>query len=156
MVDLVPTDREERVVGHLGPDLLGPDWDAALAVRNLLRAPQRSIGEALLDQRDLAGIGTIWRAETLSAARMSPWRPVGSIPPDELEALVSVAHRLMDASKDAPFPVTTGDPRPGRSLLVYGRARRPCHHCGSPISRGEMGPQPAERLIYWCPACQRD
>ncbi|KAB8183470.1 DNA-formamidopyrimidine glycosylase family protein [Microbispora catharanthi] len=156
MVDLVPTDREERVVGHLGPDLLGPDWDAALAVRNLLRAPERTIGEALLDQRDLAGIGTIWRAETLYAARMSPWRPVGSIPQDELEALVTVAHRLMDASKDAPLPVTTGDPRPGRSLLVYGRARRPCRRCGAPVSGGEMGPQPAERLIYWCPACQRD
>lgn len=156
MVDLLPTDHEDRVVGHLGPDLLGPDWDPALAVRNLLRAPRRTIGEALLDQRVLAGIGTIWRAETLYAARMSPWRPVGSIPPEELESLVAVAHRLMDASKDTPLPVTTGDPRPGRSLMVYGRARRPCRRCGSPISGGEMGSQPSERLVYWCPVCQHD
>ena len=156
MVDLVPTDREERVVGHLGPDLLGPDWDAALAVRNLLRAPERTIGEALLDQRDLAGIGTIWRAETLYAARVSPWRPVGSFPAGDLEALVSVAHRLLDANKDARFPVTTGDPRPGRSLFVYGRTHQACRRCGAPIRRGEMGPQPSERIVYWCPACQRD
>ncbi|WP_182879371.1 Fpg/Nei family DNA glycosylase [Microbispora sp. H10949] len=155
MVDLVPTGREDRVVGHLGPDLLGPDWDPGRVVGNLLREPGRTIGEALLDQRVLAGIGTIWRAETLWAARLSPWRVIGSIPPEELESLVSAAHRLMEASKDAPFPVTSGDPRPGRSLLVYGRARRPCRRCGSPISRGEMGPQPSERLVYWCPACQR-
>ncbi|GAA0355381.1 Fpg/Nei family DNA glycosylase [Microbispora corallina] len=156
MVDLVPTDREDRVVGHLGPDLLGPDWDAALAARNLRRDPGRTIGEALLDQRDLAGIGTIWRAETLWAARLSPWRTVGSITPDELEALAGLAHELMEASKDAPLPVTTGDARPGRSLLVYGRAHRPCRRCGSEISSGDIGAQPYERLIYWCRACQAD
>ncbi|MCT9932878.1 DNA glycosylase [Planotetraspora sp. A-T 1434] len=154
MVDLVPTDREDRVVGHLGPDLLGPDWDAAAAVRNLLEDPGRTIGEALLDQSVLAGIGTIWRAETLFGARLSPWRTVGSIPPGDLESLVTLAHELMDTSKDAPLPVTTGDLRPGRSLFVYGRARRPCRRCGNPVSRGEMGAQPYERLIYWCPACQ--
>ncbi|ETK35838.1 DNA-formamidopyrimidine glycosylase family protein [Microbispora sp. ATCC PTA-5024] len=156
MVDLVPTDREDRVVGHLGPDLLGPDWDAALAARNLARDPGRTIGEALLDQRDLAGIGTIWRAETLWAARLSPWRTVGTITPDELEALAGLAHDLMEASKDAPLPVTTGDARPGRSLLVYGRAHRPCRRCGAEISSGDIGAQPYERLIYWCRACQAD
>ncbi|MEZ0072303.1 DNA-formamidopyrimidine glycosylase family protein [Planotetraspora sp. GP83] len=154
MVDLVPTDREDRVVGHLGPDLLGPDWDAATAVRNLLEDPGRTIGEALLDQSALAGIGTIWRAETLFGARLWPWRTVGAIPPGDLESLVTLAQELMDASKDAPLPVTTGDLRPGRSLFVYGRARRPCRRCGNPVSRGEMGAQPYERLIYWCPACQ--
>jgi endonuclease-8 len=154
MVDLVPTEREDRVVGHLGPDLLGPEWDAARAVSNLRGDPRRTIGEALLDQRHLAGIGTIWRAETLFAARLSPWRTVESIPPSDLDSLVTHAHRLMDASKDAPLPVTTGDLRPGRSLFVYGRARRPCRLCGNPISSGEMGEQPYERLIFWCRACQ--
>ncbi|MEW9532226.1 DNA-formamidopyrimidine glycosylase family protein [Microbispora sp. NPDC049125] len=154
MVDLVRTDREDRVVGHLGPDLLGPDWDPALAARNLAANGGRTIGEALLDQRDLAGIGTIWRAETLFAARMSPWRPVGSIPREDLEALATLAHDLMDASKDAPMPVTTGDARPGRSLLVYGRAHRPCRRCGTLVSSGDMGAQPYERLIYWCRSCQ--
>jgi endonuclease-8 len=155
MVDLVPTGKEDVVVGHLGPDVLGPDWDAARAARNLERDPGRTIGEALLDQRNLAGIGTIWRAETLYAARLSPWRTVGSIPPDEMEALVTLAHELMVASKDAPLPVTTGDPRPGRALMVYGRTHRPCRRCGTVISSGDLGSQPYERLIYWCRGCQR-
>ncbi|MBP2702751.1 Fpg/Nei family DNA glycosylase [Microbispora sp. RL4-1S] len=154
MVDLLRTDREETVVGHLGPDLLGPDWDAERASRNVMEAPGRTIGEALLDQRTMAGIGTIWRAETLYAARMSPWREVGTIPHDTLLSLVTLAHDLMEASKDAPLPVTTGDPRPGRSLLVYGRAHRPCRRCGNEISSGDMGAQPYERLIYWCRVCQ--
>lgn len=154
VVDLLPTDREDRVVGHLGPDLLGPDWDAERAADNLRRRPDRAIGEALLDQRNLAGIGTIWRAETLFAARLSPWRTAGSIPPDKLKAMVRLAHDLMSASKDAPLPVSTGDPRPGRSMFVYGRAGRPCRRCGNPVSSGELGAQPYERLIFWCPVCQ--
>ncbi|MCC5575139.1 Fpg/Nei family DNA glycosylase [Microtetraspora sp. AC03309] len=154
VVDLLRGDQEDRVVGHLGPDLLGPDWDAAAAVQNLREAPETTIGEALLDQRNLAGIGTIWRAETLFLARLSPWRVVGSMSADELEGVVTLAHRLMEASKDAPAPVTTGDSRPGRAFFVYGRARRPCRRCGNPVSGGELGPQPYERLIYWCRACQ--
>ncbi|WP_067178606.1 Fpg/Nei family DNA glycosylase [Microtetraspora niveoalba] len=155
-VDLLPTEKEDRFVGHLGPDLLGPGWDAAAAVRNLLRAPETAIGEALLDQRNLAGIGTIWRAETLFLARLSPWRTVGSMSADELESVVTLAHRIMDASKDAPAPVTTGDSRPGRAFYVYGRARRPCRRCGAPVSSGELGPRSYERLIFWCRACQGD
>jgi len=154
VTELLPTDREDRVVGHLGPDPLGPDWDAARAARNLARAPGRAIGEALLDQRNLAGLGTIWRAETLFAARMSPWRAAGSIPVDELEALAAIARELLDAAKDQPLPVSTGDRRRGRELFVYGRAGRPCRRCGTPISRGELGTAPDERLIYWCPVCQ--
>ncbi|GIH68707.1 Fpg/Nei family DNA glycosylase [Sphaerimonospora thailandensis] len=160
MVNLVATDHENRVVGHLGPDLLGPDWDAALAARNLSGRPERGIGEALLDQRNLAGMGTIWRAETLFVARLSPWRTVGSIPADELEALAGLAHDLMDASRDAPLPVTTGDLRPARNMFVYGRAGRPCRRCGALVRRSEVpsaasrGTEPYERLVFWCPACQ--
>ncbi|GIH77666.1 DNA-formamidopyrimidine glycosylase family protein [Planobispora longispora] len=79
MVDLLRTGDERRVVGHLGPDPLGPDWDAREAVRRLLDDPGRTIGEALLDQRNLAGIGTIYRAETLFLAGVWPWRPVAAI-----------------------------------------------------------------------------
>lgn len=154
MVDLVPTEREDRIVGHLGPDLLGPDWDAERATDNLSRHPDRGIGEALLDQRNLAGMGTIWRAETLFAAKISPWRTVESIPPDDLRVLVRLAHELMSASKDAPLPVSTGDPRPGRSMFVYGRAGRPCRRCGNPVSSGQLGARPYDRVIFWCPVCQ--
>ncbi|MBO3746522.1 Fpg/Nei family DNA glycosylase [Streptosporangiaceae bacterium NEAU-GS5] len=152
MVDLVATDREDSVVGHLGPDLLGADWDAGQAVENIRKNPDLTIGEALLEQRNLAGIGTIWRAETLFMAGLSPWRKAGEV--TDLEGLVAVAHQLMNASKDGPGPVTTGDPRPGRTLWVYGRAHRPCRRCGNPVSRGDLGTQPYDRLIFWCRTCQ--
>ncbi|GAA3445127.1 Fpg/Nei family DNA glycosylase [Planomonospora venezuelensis] len=152
MVDLLATDDEHRVVGHLGPDPLGPDWDPQKAARRLLENPGRSIGEALLDQRALAGIGTIYRAETLFLAGISPWRPVGEA--GDVERVVELARGLLEANKERPERTTTGDPRPGRGMWVYGRAGRPCLRCGGRIGRGEMGAQPQERLIYWCRRCQ--
>ncbi|WP_066365068.1 DNA-formamidopyrimidine glycosylase family protein [Herbidospora mongoliensis] len=153
VVGLLPTSREDEVVGHLGPDLLGVDWDAGRAAANLAGDPDRTIGEALLDQRNLAGIGTIWRAETLFVAGVWPWRRAEDVA--DAVGLTETAHRLMNEGKDERGPVTTGDPRPGRELFVYGREHRPCRVCGSSIERGEMGSQPQERLIYWCPRCQR-
>lgn len=152
MVDLLPTEQEHRVVGHLGPDLLGEDWDAAEAVRRLRAHKEMTIGEALLDQRNLAGIGTIYRAETLFPRGVSPWRKVGEI--EDLDGLVLMAQRLLDFNKDHAGTVTTGDRRPGFQTWVYGRAGRPCRRCGTRISRGEMGASPQERLILWCGACQ--
>ncbi|MEU4831241.1 DNA-formamidopyrimidine glycosylase family protein [Streptosporangium sp. NPDC023615] len=152
MVDLVATAQEERLVGHLGPDLLGADWDEAEALRRLTLRPETSVGVALLDQRNLAGMGTIYRAETLFLAGVSPWRPVGAV--EDLGAIVSLARRLMDTNRDRPDRTTTGDSRPGRGTWVYGRAGRPCLRCGHRISRGEMGAEPQERLIVWCRHCQ--
>ncbi|TMR10407.1 Fpg/Nei family DNA glycosylase [Nonomuraea turkmeniaca] len=152
MVDLVRTGDENRAVGHLGPDLLGPDWDPDEAVRRLRGVPGRTIGEALLDQRNLAGIGTIYRAETLFLRGIWPWRKVGEI--EDLNGLVSLAQRLLDANKGHAGTVTTGDRRPANQTWVYGRAGRPCRRCGTRISRGEMGAQPQERLILWCAGCQ--
>ncbi|MER6944804.1 DNA-formamidopyrimidine glycosylase family protein [Nonomuraea sp. NPDC000554] len=152
MVDVVATSDEEQLVGHLGPDLLGPDWDPDEAVRRLRQAPDRTIGEALLDQRNLAGIGTIYRAETLFLRGVWPWRRVGDV--EDLGALVTLAHRLLDANKSHAGTVTTGDRRPANQTWVYGRAGRPCRRCGTRISRGEMGAQPQERLILWCGGCQ--
>ncbi|MFD9949542.1 DNA-formamidopyrimidine glycosylase family protein [Nonomuraea sp. NPDC059023] len=150
MVDLVKDERQ--IIGHLGPDLLGEGWDAAEAVGRLRARPERSIGEALLDQRNLAGIGTIYRAETLFLRGVWPWRKVGEI--ENLDSLVSLAQRLLDANKTHAGTVTTGDRRPGNQTWVYGRAGRPCRRCGTRISRGEMGAQPQERLILWCGNCQ--
>ena len=79
IVEVVPTAREAGVVGHLGPDLLGPDWDPAEAARRLRAAPARAVGEALLDQRNLAGIGNIYKAEVLFLGGVHPWRPVGEV-----------------------------------------------------------------------------
>lgn len=152
MVDLLRTAEEARVVGHLGPDLLGADWDPAEAVRRLREGPGRTIGEALLDQRNLAGIGTIYRAETLFLRGVWPWRAVGDI--EDVEGIVTLAHRLLDANKIHAGTVTTGDRRPAAQTWVYGRAGRPCRRCGTRIRRGEMGTQAQERLILWCPGCQ--
>ena len=152
IVELVRTSREDSVVGHLGPDLLGPDWNAAEAVRRLQADPARTIGEALLDQRNLAGIGTIYRAETLFLRGVNPWRPVGDVA--ELPDLVELARQLLDANKARIGAVTTGDGTRGRQLWVYGRADRPCRRCGTAIRRSSLGPALEDRLAFWCPHCQ--
>jgi len=155
ITEVLKTSREEQVIGHLGPDLLGPDWDAAAAVERLDREPGRPIGEALLDQRNLAGAGTIYATEMMFLRGIDPWRTVGSLSTDELTALVDLGHRLLDANKERPGHVTTGDSKPGRENWAYGRAGRPCRRCGTPIRRGEAGPPGQERLRFWCPNCQR-
>ena len=153
ITEVVPTAREDEIVGHLGPDLLGPDWDPAAAVGRLARDPGRPLGEALLDQRNLAGAGTVFATEMLFLRGIHPWRPVGEV--DDLHALVELGHRLLDANKARPGHVTTGDTRPGRENWAYGRAGRPCRRCGTPIRKGEQGPPGQERLRFWCPNCQR-
>ena len=153
ITEVLPTAREDQVTGHLGPDLLGPDWDAAAAVARITRNPERPIGESLLDQRNLAGAGTIFATEMMFLQGVNPWRPVGEV--NDLHALVELGHRLLDANKTRPGHVTTGDTRPGREHWVYGRAGRPCRRCGTPISRGEAGVPGQERVRFWCPNCQR-
>jgi endonuclease VIII len=152
IVEVLSTAREARAVGHLGPDLLGPDWDPAEAARRLRAAPARAVGEALLDQRNLAGIGNIYKAEVLFLRGVNPWRPVGEIA--GLDALVSTAQQLMDANKERFGQVTTGVSRPGEQMWVYGRAGRPCHRCGTTIRAADQGGDTTERVTFWCPRCQ--
>src|SRR2546423_131820 len=116
---LLPTSEENVLVGHLGPDLLGPDWDPTEAVRRLRAQPQRSIGPALLDQRNLAGIGNLYKAETLFLRGVHPWTRVADVP--DLATLVDLAHRLMMANKDRWEQATTGDRRHSRRTWVYER-----------------------------------
>lgn len=160
VVNLLPTRLEHRVVGHLGPDPLGPDWDAEEVARRLRQAPERPIGEALLDQRNIAGLGTIYRAETLFVAGVSPWRPAGAV--EDLAGLAALARRMLEANKELGdrhgLPVTTGDLRPGRRVWVYGRGGRPCLRCGTPVGMADMGAAGNEgrkRPLYWCPSCQQ-
>ena len=155
VVEVLPTAREHQVVGHLGPDLLGPDWDEAEAVRRLAASPDRPIGEALLDQKNLAGIGNVYKAEVLFLRGISPWRPAGSV--GDLAAVTDLARRLLEANKDAAGHVTTGSPARGERNWVYGRAGLPCRRCGTPVvADGYAGPGTAarERITFWCPACQ--
>ncbi|HEY7325116.1 MAG TPA: DNA-formamidopyrimidine glycosylase family protein [Streptosporangiaceae bacterium] len=152
IVDVIRTSHEDAAVGHLGPDLLDPAFDAGEALRRLRAQPDRTIGEALLDQRNLAGIGTIYRAETLFLRGVSPWRPVGEIA--DLDRLVELARRLLDANKDRAGTVTTGNPARGAQMWVYGRAGQRCRRCGTVIRRAELGPPLEERTAVWCPHCQ--
>jgi endonuclease VIII len=151
LVDLAATDAENRWVGHLGPDLLGPDWDEDEALRRLTAVPDVPIGVALLDQRNLAGIGNIYRNELCFVAGLDPHRPVGDVP--DLLRLVARAHAMLLANRDRPDRITTGDRRPGRRLWVY-RRRGPCLRCGTPVEVGELGPEDQERTVWWCPTCQ--
>ncbi|MEU1422607.1 DNA-formamidopyrimidine glycosylase family protein [Kitasatospora sp. NPDC005751] len=153
VVELLRTAEEERVVGHLGPDLLGPDWDAGEAVRRLLAQPGRPLAEALLDQRNLAGIGNVYANELCFLAGVTPWTPVGELP--RPERLVERSQQILDANRLRPGHVTTGDTRPGRRHWVYGRAGRPCARCGTVVRTATQGTPPQERVAFWCPHCQR-
>lgn len=135
---IVPTAQESRLVGHLGPDLLGADWDAQEAVRRLSRHPDKHIADALLDQRNLAGIGNIYQTEALFLHHTSPWTPVGAV--DDLPGLVTIAQRLLDRNRFG------RDRRPS----IYGRHGQPCPRCGGPIQVTKRG----DRVTYWCPKCQ--
>ncbi len=155
VVELMPTDRERSVTDRLGPDLLSPgfgDDDVAEVVCRLMGEPGRPIGEALIDQTCLAGLGTIYRAELCFLGGLHPHRPVGEVA--NLARLVRRAHQILLANSERPAPNTTGDPRRGRELWVYGRARRPCLRCGTPVATEQLGPPGRERVSYWCPRCQ--
>ncbi|MDP9399196.1 MAG: hypothetical protein M3P96_15840 [Actinomycetota bacterium] len=152
VVELLATSDEDQTVGHLGPDLLGEDWNADEAVARLRSVPERAIDEALLDQRNLAGIGNLYKIETLFLAGTSPWTPVRDV--RDLPGLVGLAQRLLERNKAVPEQPTTGDPRRGHDHWLYGRGGRPCRRCGTPIAVGDQGEPTQERLTYWCPRCQ--
>ncbi|WP_455358901.1 Fpg/Nei family DNA glycosylase [Streptomyces sp. SYSU K21746] len=148
VLELLRTADEQQAVGHLGPDLLGPDWDPERALRNLLSDPARPLGEALLDQRNLAGIGNVYKSELCFLARVTPWLPVGELPSPE--RLITAAKKLLDANRDRPGRRTTPARIPGQNLYVYGRAPRPCLRCATPIRSADQDGRPT----YWCPHCQ--
>jgi len=136
---------ERRAVRRLGPDLLADGTDVALVVSRVRRADQRRlVGEALVDQRLVAGIGNMWLAEALWEAKVSPWAAVGAVSDEELAHALGWARDAMRAAVLAP-----GGPR-----AVYRRAGRPCRRCGTAVVSRGLGD--ANRTAYWCPACQPD
>ncbi|WP_460070178.1 DNA-formamidopyrimidine glycosylase family protein [Streptomyces sp. YKOK-I1] len=153
VMELLRTTEEERVVGHLGPDLLGPDWNADLALTNLRSDPARPLGEALLDQRNLAGIGNVYKSELCFLLGITPWLPVGALPADRAAHLPGLARRLLEVNRDRVVRRTTGLPH--QDLFVYGRAPRPCLRCRTSIRVADQGDGSRERPTYWCPTCQR-
>ncbi|MFI7010716.1 Fpg/Nei family DNA glycosylase [Streptomyces sp. NPDC050145] len=155
VLELLRTSEESKAVGHLGPDLLGPDWDPDTALTRLLADPARPLGEALLDQRNLAGIGNIYKSELCFLLRVTPWLPLGELPPGTAEHIAPLAKKLLEANRDRPIRVTTGRGRPDERLFVYGRAPRPCLRCRTPIRVADQGDGTRARPTYWCPACQK-
>ncbi|MFH8489832.1 Fpg/Nei family DNA glycosylase [Streptomyces longisporoflavus] len=154
VLELMRTADEHKAVGHLGPDLLGPDWDPEPALGNLLATPDRPLGEALLDQRNLAGIGNVFKCEICFLLGVSPWLPVGELPDETAARIPSLSKKLLEANRNRPSRITTGRDRPGHRLYVYGRAPRPCLRCGTPIRKGQQGDGSRDRPTYWCPTCQ--
>ena len=154
-LELLATDDERRLVGHLGPDLLNVDWSAALhteAVCRLTADPAAEIGLALLDQRVMAGVGNLYRAEVCFLLGVSPWSPVGSL--GDPGRAVTLAHTLLLRNADRPEQSTTGELGRGREHWVYRRAGQPCRRCGTRIQTGEQGDGVYARIAYYCPRCQ--
>ena len=135
---------DESHVRSLGPDILADPPEIDVMVGKLRSADRRTpIGEALLDQRIVAGIGNMWRAEALWRAEISPWRQLDAVSDDELRTVLTEASQLMRRSLESGL----------RQRAVYRQVGRPCPRCSTPIkSRGQGD---ANRIAYWCPECQK-
>jgi endonuclease VIII len=134
---------DTRPVARLGPDLLAEETDVGDVVLRLRAAdPARLVGEALVDQRIVSGIGNMWLAESLWHECLSPWSTLEDVTDEELERVLVRARTAMRAS------VTGARPR----KAVHRRAGRPCPRCGTPIASRGLGD--ANRTAYWCPRCQ--
>jgi endonuclease-8 len=152
IVEIVARGHETDIVGHLGPDLLGPDWDADEAVRRLREQPDRTIKEALLDQTRLAGVGNMYACELCFISGIDPRTAVADVP--DLPRMVARAHLLLDQNSRRAMQSTTGDLTPRRNLWVYARGGQPCRRCGTRIVESELGEAGRARVTYHCPRCQ--
>jgi endonuclease VIII len=147
ITEVVARGDEDTVVGHVGPDLLGPDWDEGEALRRLGLQPDRPIGEALLDQRNLAGVGNMYKSELCFVQGVHPATPVADV---DLTRMVRRAKAVLEANKLRPEQSTTGDLRRGRRLWAYRRDGQPCRRCGTRIEVADLD----GRTTNWCPRCQ--
>jgi len=153
LLEVVPLTQEATLLDYLGPDLLGPDWDAAEAVSRLASRPDRPIAVALADQGNLAGLGNEYVNELCFLRGVLPTRVVAGVA--DVPGLVALAHRLILANRDRTDRITTGDSRRGMQSWVFSRAGQACRRCGTSIERGRLGRTVLEeRVTYWCPRCQ--
>ncbi len=154
LLDLVPTVAERDLIGHLGPDIMADGFaneGAAEAIRRLTVDPAREVGAALLDQTTVAGIGTMYMAESLFVQKTSPWAPVAEV---DLAALLATARRQLLRGATQASPITTGNPRRGLDTWVHGRSGHPCQRCGTTVRVAMIGPPLKERTAFYCPRCQ--
>jgi endonuclease-8 len=145
----------------MGPDLLGDTFDAAEAIRRFRERPAMEIADALLNQRVVAGAGNVYKSEVLFLCGIDPFLPVNRVSDEQLRAIVDTARKHLKANVIDPtaaivtyrgYRRTTGRADPSERLYVYGRARKPCRKCATPIRVRAQGPN--ARLTYWCPTCQ--
>lgn len=148
-LEILDRDDDMSAVAHLGPDLLGGDWDPETAAANLTADPDRPIAATLLDQRVMAGVGNVYCNELCFVFGLLPTAPVARVA--DPVRLVSRAHDMLMANRSRWNRTTTGDRRHGNELWVYGRTGKPCRRCGTLIESDTGG----ERVSYWCPRCQR-
>ncbi len=148
VLEILERATDMNAVAHLGPDLLGADWEPGVAKANLVSDPQRPLAEALLDQRVMAGVGNVYANELCFVTGYLPSTPVGGVR-DPLR-MVQRARDMLWLNRSRVNRTTTGDTRTGRDLWVYGRAGRPCRRCGTLIESADSG----DRVSYWCPSCQ--
>lgn len=151
ILELIPTDQEQSVVGHLGPDLLGPDWDLEEALARVGSRPEVSIAEALLDQRNLAGIGNLYKNEALFVSGINPWMQVAEV---DARRVILTARKMLSLNADHLVQATTGNTTRGFQHWVFGRAGQACRRCGTTIQSAEQGEAGVQRVTYWCPHCQ--
>jgi endonuclease VIII len=144
--------RRSRPLLELGPDLLAGSFDLTEAVRRLRRRDAEALGNALLDQRAVAGIGNVVKSEVAFIEWLDPWAPVARFTDGELGSALRAARRVLQANTRGGARVTTGSAVRGGGLWVYGRAGRPCRRCGTPVRMARQGE--LARLTYWCPRCQ--
>lgn len=153
VLEILDRDHDMDAVAHLGPDLLGPDWDADRAAANLAAEPARPIAAALLDQRVMAGVGNVYCNELCFLFGRLPASPVSTL--TDPRRVATKARDMLWANRLRWTRTTTGNTRPNQQLWVYGRAGEPCRRCGTPIARSGQSEPTGERVSYWCPSCQR-
>jgi endonuclease VIII len=145
LLELVADARLRLVLAALGPDVLGEDFAADEFLRRLRGGDRtRAIGDALLDQRTVAGIGNVWKAESCFAARVDPWRTVAQVTDEQALEIVDFARERM--------AVAVRDGHSARPRAVYGRVGQPCPRCGAAIAQRAQGDN--NRTTFWCPGCQ--
>ena len=142
-VEIVPrrAPRRGMTLAALGPDVLAGDFDSRQGAARAALHESRTIGEVLLDQRVVAGLGNIWKSESLFACRIDPRTRVRDVPPHVLVAIYETARELMQASVDG-----------ARAFAAYSRTGQPCPRCESTLSCYQLGDPP--RWTWSCPRCQ--
>jgi endonuclease-8 len=152
VLEVVPTAREDEVVGYLGPDILAADFDMAAAAQRIASDPLRPIVQAILDQRNVCGVGNVWAVESAFLRGLYPWRAAASV---DAEALLALVRKMMTYSRDVhKGMITTGIKRRGETHWVYGRKDQPCRRCGTRILLRHGGSGQYDRETWWCPHCQ--